>query len=132
VRSGLRQAGWAPAFVFGLHVVAKSGLRWYDRFRHFDDVVHLAGGMAIAWYFHVSLREAVDAGKAGRPSAPLSSLLVASLTCSAAVVWEFLEYLSDQLLRTRWQSSLEDTLTDLVFGTLGGLAVAAAAWRRSR
>ncbi|MGH9866668.1 MAG: hypothetical protein ACREAA_00680 [Candidatus Polarisedimenticolia bacterium] len=118
--------------MFGLHVVAKSHLHLYQHYPWLDNVMHLAGGVAIAFFFLVSWRAAVASGRAGRPAAMVTGLLVASLTCAAAVGWEFVEYLSDRLLHTSMQMSLEDTLSDLALGIVGGLAVAAAAWWRSR
>ena len=118
--------------MFGLHVVAKSNLRLYQHYPWLDNIMHVGGGVAIAFFLLVSWRAAVAAGRAGRPEALVTSLLVASLTCAAAVGWEFLEYISDRLLHTTMQMSLEDTLSDLAFGMVGGLAVAATAWWRSR
>jgi hypothetical protein len=50
----LRQAAWAPIAVLVGQAVAGKGFDLYARVREFDVPVHLAGGVAIAYFFHVA------------------------------------------------------------------------------
>jgi di/tricarboxylate transporter len=52
-------------------------------------------------------------------------VIVLGLTCAATVFWEFAEFLSDRYLGTHAQGALDDTLSDMLFGILGGTAFAA-------
>ncbi len=46
--------------------------------------------------------------------------MILGLTCLAAVVWEFTEFLVEQWFGIHTQPSLADTLLDLLMGLLGG------------
>ena len=116
----LKIAGWAPLLVFIAHVVCiLTGA--YEAWPPLDIPFHLVGGVVIAFFFHRSLsllwRERhLDLG---RPFT--QQLLVFTLTVTAATFWEFAEYLADHFLgTTSQQGGLEDTLLDLLLGTLGG------------
>jgi len=52
------------------------------------------------------------------------------LTAVTAVVWEFLEFLSDIIFGTHMNLGVSDILSDLLFGLLGALVVVAAAASR--
>ena len=62
----------------------------------------------------------------------LEALLVASLTTSAAVVWEFLEFAIDAVTGSNLQVSLANTMQDLALGMLGAGALIVARARRER
>ncbi len=128
-REALREAAWAPTLVFLLHLFLCFVLRAYVPFPYLDVPMHLLGGVAIVFFFNRCLASFLRG--TGRPPlpAPLDQVLLASLTATAAVCWEFAEYLTDRLLGTRAQLGLEDTLLDLVCGILGGLAFLLAARR---
>lgn len=59
---------------------------------------------------------------AARVDGRVAALLVFALTYSAAVFWEFAEFVSDRLASTTAQLSLGDTLLDLHLGIVGGTA----------
>jgi hypothetical protein len=40
--------------------------------------------------------------------------------CTAAVLWEFAEYLCDAVLGTMMQAGLRDTMGDMLCGVIGG------------
>jgi len=120
--TALLKAGWAPATVFVLHALASKVLRLYASHPPTDIAMHSLGGVAIAYFFWRAGSLASDAGVIGTINRTGLSVMVFGLTCAAAVFWEFAEYLSDRYLGTKSQLGLPDTLGDMVFGILGGMA----------
>ncbi len=117
----LRDAGWAPAAVFALHLVASRVFHLYARFPKFDIPMHFLGGAAIAFFFHAAALN----GARRQVLAPYQRLshlaLVFAWTCTAAVFWEFGEWLTDHYLGTHAQDGdLDDTLKDILVGMIGG------------
>ena len=55
-----------------------------------------------------------------------------ALTCSATVVWEWAEFVSDHFFGTHAQVDLTDTMKDMLMGSLGGLTLAAVTLLRSK
>lgn len=128
--AALRDAAWAPAAVFLLHLVA-SGVGAYGRIRWLDLPFHLAGGTAIAFLSTRVVLHARRLGFVGRSHAVAHGVGVMGLVALAAVGWEFAEFLFDRYLGTRAQAGLEDTLLDLAMGLAGGLAFVVATARRA-
>jgi hypothetical protein len=132
----IRGAGWAPIAVFGIHVLFARVFAAYRAWPDLDIPVHFAGGAAIAFFFARAIREAARIGIL-RVRADVAAVCALSLTCTAAVFWEFAEYVSDHNFGTHAQGGLEDTLSDLLMGFLGGAAyvsfaaIASAARARS-
>ena len=117
----VRRAGWAPIAVFLLHAFLSRALDGYTRLPPLDIPMHLLGGVAIAYFFSscfAALPERVVSKEWRRP---FQWLVVASLTATAAVCWEFAEFTSDRLLGTGAQKGLEDTLLDMALGIMGGV-----------
>jgi len=105
--------------IFFIHVVCSRLIRVYDLFPPLDIPMHIAGGFAIAYFFSGSLR-ALEEYKLLHPLEHLlEDILVFTLTCTAAIFWEFLEYISDHWIKTHAQPGLEDTLLDLLMGIAG-------------
>lgn len=115
------RAFWLPALVLAVHGVASLGFQAYDRLVPLDVPMHLAGGLAIAWAWARGLAVLVEADLVRRPDRPLWYLLVFALTCTAAVFWEFGEWVSDSAVGTHAQIGLEDTLFDMALGIVGGI-----------
>lgn len=112
------------AVVLVAHGVLSLGFDAYTRFPALDIPVHVAGGIAIAlaldgcvaWCEQRSLLQV---------SVPLLRLvLLLSLVTSVATAWELVEFTSDSLFDTGAQKGLADTLSDIVFGVLGGSSFA--------
>jgi hypothetical protein len=108
------KGGWAPLAVLGVSFPIAA--------MPFAEVVypvlHLLGGMALAYFF----RRAVHLVHRAWP--PLASSLVAfALACTGALAWEIAEFAVDFLFATSLQEGLLDTMTDLVLAAAG-----AAAW----
>ncbi len=122
---------WFPVVVYGAHVIASRVLLAYDYFPQLDIPMHLAGGIAIAFFFLRSLNALEVHGLIQDPGLLVTLTLLFTLTCTAAVFWEFAEYVTDHTLGTRAQLGLEDTLLDMLFGILGGAAfIAVRAWQK--
>jgi len=49
-------------------------------------------------------------------------LLIFGLVCSAAIFWEFAEWIADYTIGTSCQVGLDDTILDMFCGVIGGLA----------
>lgn len=127
----LREAGWAPLAVFAVHTVAAVVFHAYAKYPLLDVPMHFLGGLVIAYFFH---RAIVNASRFGFPDLDYDAvrcLLVFSLVCTAAVFWEFAEWIWDRLFQTHHQTSLDDTMLDLALG-IGGGAVFLALSARNR
>lgn len=110
--------------VLALHGILSLGFDAYSRFPPLDIPVHLAGGLAIAVALDgcLSLAEERSLIHVARPV--LRLLLLVSLITTAATAWELVEFTSDWLVDTGAQKGLEDTLSDIVVGVLGGTLAA--------
>ena len=132
--TSVRLAGWAPTGVFLAHVTASRVLGTYLVFPSLDVPMHLLGGAAIAWFFHRSLAVRECRPILGPLTGTAAALLSFAATCTAAVYWEFAEWLSDRFLGTHAQRGLDDTMLDMSLGIAGGLvlllAIAVGAARR--
>lgn len=117
----LLRALWAPGLIFLLHLFLCGGIDYYASYRLTDELMHLAGGFAIAFAAGRSIEELRARGVVPDPGRLLRVLLVVSLTALAAVLWELAEFLSDRYLGTRTLGDLEDTLLDLALGIGGAL-----------
>lgn len=92
--------------------------------------MHVAGGVAIAWFLHRAAVNAAHAGWLAPFHAVTHVVLVLGLVGSTTVLWEFAEYFSDRYLGTHAQGGLQDTLLDMALGLCGGIAMLACiAWR---
>jgi len=87
-----------------------------------DMPTHFAGGLVIANFFRVAIQE--SALSFGETPVVIRALAVLGMTALSAVCWEFAEFLSDQFLASHLNLGVQDTLSDLLFGTTGGLCVA--------
>ena len=116
------QFAWFPCVVFGAHVVASRFVNAYETFPSLDIPMHLAGGVAIAYFLSHSL-DTLENYRILQPShGRLRLILVFALSCTAAVTWEFAEYVSDRVFDTGAQKGLEDTLLDMFLGMIGASA----------
>lgn len=130
-RRALR-AAWAPGAVFLLHVFVSRVLNAYALFPPLDIPMHFFGGVAIAYFCAACLGALPDEAVAARFRIVLFGAATFASTCTAAVFWEFAEFLSDRYFGTHAQGGLEDTLLDLALGAGGGLTFAlAVSWSRS-
>lgn len=117
-----RAAAWAPISVFALHMVMSEVLGAYLAYPHLDVPMHVAGGVAITYFLAYVVAAAASLDLLGRPNRSALLWLVFTASCTATILWEFAEFLSDRYLGTSAQVDLEDTLLDMLLGILGSLA----------
>ena len=109
----LREAAWAPIAVLVFQaIVARTPYK-----TDLDHLVHFLGGAAIAFFLFCCVRIARELLGVLRQVTPY--LLAFALACTVAVLWEIAEFFSDQLLGTRLQHDLPETMGDLIAGLLG-------------
>ena len=103
------QTAWAPVAVLGFSFVI-GGMSFA---REVWWLLHVVGGVALGFFF----LNAIVALDAVRPA--WRYIAVFALACTVALGWELLEFAIDQILRTKLQESLLDTMSDLMFGVCG-------------
>ncbi len=98
-----------------------SALHVYWVIADWDTLVHFDSGILIAWLGMLWLRRVEERLEVSLPT--WFGLLVIQLTAMAfAAAWEICEFASDSVLGTKAQlGSLDDTMGDIMAGTLGGL-----------
>lgn len=111
--------GLAPIVVFTFNAIISKGTTLYEIYPAIDIPMHFLGGCAIA-YMLVRFYKILPL-----PKTPyfFNLLVVTAGTISAAVIWEFAEFLSDHYLGTHTQLGLPDTMLDLLMGMLGGIVI---------
>ena len=120
---GLRRTWWALAVVLVFWATAAKCFHAYIHHPWLDMPTHFAGGMAISYFFSAAIEEAAEF--LGQTPLPIRLISSVGLTALAAVVWEFLEFLSDRFLQSHLNLGVTDTLSDLFFGVTGGVVTAA-------
>ena len=83
--------------------------------------MHLLGGFSIAISFFLMIRILQKESFLGKMHPLILFVFIISLVSTAAVLWEFAEFIFDKVFYLSIQRSLEDTLGDLFFGLLGGI-----------
>lgn len=109
-------------FLFGSQylgsILGWYGLGWWDTFLHF-----ISGG--ILAFTGVALYERLMHRNAGKEISPwFVFLFTLSFAALGGVLWEIYEFSSDQLFGTTTQGGgNQDTMTDLIADTVGGLVI---------
>ena len=116
LRRLLREALWAPAAIVAASLVlgrlpARVDLWW---------LVHVAGGAALAFCYLRAI--AIARPRLGELRAAAKYLLAFALACTTALAWEIAEFIVDQLAGMALQQGNFDTMSDLIFGTVGAAA----------
>lgn len=122
----LRRTWWAVAVVLVFWATAAKVFHAYILYPWLDMPTHFAGGMAIAYFFSALIDE--SALSLGPTPRPVRLTAAVALTAFAAVTWEILEFLSDRFLHSHLNLGVSDTLSDLCFGILGGMAAVLVIW----
>lgn len=123
-----RSGFWAPLAVFLAHVILSLTFNAYERLPVLDIPIHFLGGMAIVFFFSRLLDILGDHAVIDRIDGLVRAVLLVALTATAAVFWEFAEYVSDQSFGTQAQEGLEDTLLDMLLGIFGGFIMVSLLW----
>ena len=109
-----------PLTVLFAHLIGSKVLNLYMLFPNLDILSHFAGGFSIA-YTSTQILTYLEKEKIMAPPHPVLLLvLIFSLTATAAVFWEFAEFIGDQLLKANIQISLANTMQDQFMGIVGG------------
>lgn len=99
---------------------------WYRHITHFDVLVHFLtpGSLAAAAYFVLVAARLLPAARSSqhglRTWAPVMWVVVVGAT--AAVLWEFYEWVVEQISPATMSVGYTDTVVDLFAGMLGSLA----------
>lgn len=110
---------------------AAKGFNAYILYPWLDIPTHFAGGIAGVYFLDTALVNL--RGMLGPIHPALRLLLSFGLLATAAIGWEFLEYLSDFALGSHLNLGVTDTLSDLFFGLVGAaLGVVIRCGRRRR
>ncbi len=120
IKGTIKQAAWAPLTVVVVYVPAAMGLGVGIVLPWFDIPAHFFGGAAITYFFAIGITNLQRL--LGTVPPVIQIALSLGLTAITAVLWEFLEYGADIALGTRLNHGVADTLSDLFFGFLGGVA----------
>ena len=117
----IRKAMWAPLTVFLLYAGIAFLSDAYSRFPIIGILLHMIGGISIAFFFWKSI-EILDVRQECErwPTMPVRVMFAISLTATASVFWEFAEYVGDCLLGTTMQEGLGDTMLDMFLGIACG------------
>ena len=117
------RVSWAPLAVVLFH--SAYGL-FIGHPPTLDLVMHPLGGLAIAYSAHGAIPRLEPLfGKLNRV-AHYSLVLGASFVC--ANLWEYAEFLADVVVDSRIQTSVEETMVDLVLGTGAASMFVAVSW----
>ncbi len=119
-----------PAILVALHGVISLGFQGYERLPSIDIPMHFAGGVVITLSGAVLLRVALEAGLLRDLNRILAAVLLVCFATTAAVAWEFAEFLADHYFAAGAQGSIADTMGDLLLGMAGALLAATWAARR--
>lgn len=121
IESTFKQAAGAPLTVFVVYVLVAMGLGVGIVLPWLDIPAHFFGGAAITYFFAIGIANLQRI--LGTVPPVIQMALSLGLTAITAVLWEFLEYGADIALGTKLNHGVADTLSDLFFGLLGGVAV---------
>ena len=88
--------------------------------------MHYSGGLSFAYFAYYALEEFDELlGKLSRLGHYVVTFLA---TCTMALFWEFAEYAADGIFGKNIQHSIDETLWDLINGTLGGVTTLLLLW----
>ena len=114
---------WPPIVVFLIHRVVLSGLNLYAAYPWIDMPMHYMGGVSIAYTVSSGLTYLQEKKILLPLDRFIHPFLTLTTTVTTAVIWEFLEFLTDQIYGTNIQISLANTMQDLFFGLMGALTL---------
>lgn len=114
------------AFIFA-SMFSGEVLGMYGRIWPWDDAMHFVSGLLIGLAVMFWLVLSVRRQKRFYVSVWFEALTIFCISATIAVVWEVVEFASDQIFGTFSQGKdLEDTMMDLVYGLVGGLIMGTA------
>ncbi len=132
LRTVFKSGAWAPLAVLATHLFLSRLLHAYIAWPPTDIPVHFSGGLAIAFLVSRCFRLLPRDGVQRTRIVLLELVLIVSVTATAAVFWEFAEFMHDRIFGTNVQVGLVNTMRDLAMGILGGTALASVRARQLR
>ena len=120
-----RRTAWILLLIAGLANAAGYVFGLWDRPRWFDEVVHGYTTLALTLVLGLYLYGRVFTG--ARTHAVLLTFVIASLGVGIGALWEIAEWAYDQWAAGNVILGKWDTITDLVYDTLGALVAGAVA-----
>ncbi len=120
----------AQALTLGAQILHAGGhlFRLYYDYKHYDDVLHVFLPMAVCLVFldFSRSRRFLFTTRLGPTRV---AILIAVIGLAVAGFWEIFEFVLDQVLGTREQDNLVDTMVDMIDGLVGGTIAAVYAHR---
>ncbi len=113
---------WFPFLVYLLHVFLARVVHAYAACPRIDVPMHFLGGVAITTSFYGLFRFLQERKKISVLDRGVLLLLLFCLAVTAAVFWEFAEFLQDYYFDTNSQISKVNIMRDLFVGTMGSLS----------
>jgi len=111
-----------PVLVLVIHLVAIATLNVYMFYPWFDIPMHFLGGLAVALTYATIMKQLQKEKYIGKIPPLAFFIFLISLVALTAVLWEFLEFITDQTIAINYQLGLKDTMGDLFLGLIGGIA----------
>jgi hypothetical protein len=110
------KAAWGPFAILLLH----NGIsKFFGHKPSLDPAMHLMGGFAIAYFFYHAIR--IGNSWFGNPKPMAHLFLTYCISVTVTVFWEFLEFAGDKTTGGKVQSSITETMYDLLLGSSGAL-----------
>ena len=115
--------GWFPVLVFVIHLFTFFVVNIYAFWPRADMPLHFLGGLSIAFFVSRSYQLLQGGMAKSNWESVIELVLIISVTATAAVFWEFGEFILDRTFKVGLQVSLLNTMQDLFLGMLGAVAV---------
>lgn len=109
-----------PTTVLLVQLIVSKVLNLYIMFPNLDIPFHYIGGLSIAYTSAQTISHLEKEKIFTRLDKVVFLAFVFSLAATSTIFWEFAEYIGDQLLDTKIQISLANTMQDQFMGILGG------------
>ena len=109
-----------PIIILLIHSISSNVFDIYNTYEWFDIPMHFFGGISIGIAYTLFLKLIENNKLIKIENKVLFFIIVVSMIGLTTVLWEFLEFSSDQLFNTMMQPSLRDTMADLFLGITGG------------
>ena len=111
---------WTVKIIIGIFLLNALGgfLYWYDIFPWFDNMMHFFGGFWVAIITLAIFWKMIQAQK----RIYMQMLFVILSVLFVGLVWEVYEFGVQDIIKVTGIASIPDSISDLVFDTLGGIA----------
>jgi len=123
---------WSPLVMYLLHLFLARVVHAYAAWPRLDVPMHFLGGVVITMSFHALFVFLQNENAIDRLHRALFFLLLFCLAVTAAVFWEFAEFIQDYYFDTNSQVSMVNIMRDLFVGVVGSLAAILVLWLRQR